>query len=174
LNVSLRSRFAEFAGDVLRPGQPIALLCDPGQELEAKVRLGRIGFDTVAGFLAEPLRTLANHPETAEPSSRLTAAELAARLEKSEDTVVIDVRNPGEVAAGMIDGAINSPLPQLLDIIVDTMGGVDRGRPVVVYCAGGTRSSIAASVLSAAGHPDVSDLLGGYEAWRALTRRHAP
>jgi rhodanese-related sulfurtransferase len=44
----------------------------------------------------------------------------------------------------------------------------------VVYCAGGTRSSIAASVLSAAGHPDVSDLLGGYEAWRALTRRHAP
>jgi glyoxylase-like metal-dependent hydrolase (beta-lactamase superfamily II)/rhodanese-related sulfurtransferase len=164
LNVSLRSRFAEFAGDVLRPGELIALVCDPGQEREAKVRLARIGFDSVIGALAEPLRTLADHPEMAEPSSRLTAADLAARLNQPENTVLIDVRNPGEVAGGMIDGAVNIPLPRLLD----AMDGIDRGHPVVVYCASGMRSSTGASALAAAGHSDVSDLLGGYEAWRAV------
>jgi len=75
---------------------------------------------------------------------------------------VVDVRNPGETAGGVIPDAANLPLPQL----TERMSELDPTRPTVVYCASGYRSSIAASVLAAAGFDDVSDLLGGYEAWK--------
>jgi hydroxyacylglutathione hydrolase len=73
---------------------------------------------------------------------------------------VVDVRNPGETAPGVIPGAATLPLPQL----TARMSELDPARPTVVYCASGYRSSIGASVLAAAGFDDVSDLLGGYEA----------
>ena len=76
VNVGLGGRFAEWAGDVLRPDQDIVLVCEPGRELEAKVRLGRIGFDNVRGHLAQPLQTLLDNPELVQRSSRLTASEL--------------------------------------------------------------------------------------------------
>ena len=75
---------------------------------------------------------------------------------------VVDVRNPGETAGGVIPGAANLPLPQL----TERMSKLDPARPTVVYCASGYRSSIGAGVLPAAGFDDVSDLLGGYEAWK--------
>jgi hydroxyacylglutathione hydrolase len=162
LNVGLLGRFAEFAGAVLRPDQEIVLICDQGHELEAKVRLGRIGFDRVAGHLSGPLLTMAEHPELTEHSSRLTASDLARRLEEPEEIVLVDVRGASEVAGGMIPGAIHVPLARLLD----RLDQIDRHRPVVVYCASGFRSCIGASALAASGYPDVSDLLGGYEAWR--------
>lgn len=166
INVGLDGRFAEYAGDVLRPDDEIVLVCDPGRELEAKVRLGRIGFDNVIGYLADPLRALVEHQELAERSSRLTATELAALLAGPEPPVVVDVRDPGEVAAGTIPGAVWIPLARL----VERTGELDPTRPVVTYCAGGFRSAIAASVLAASGFPDVSDLLGGYEAWTAVAQ----
>jgi rhodanese-related sulfurtransferase len=78
------------------------------------------------------------------------------------DVQLVDVRNPTETAGGVIPGAVTVPLPRL----TEQMGELDPARPTVVYCASGYRSSIGASVLSAAGFPDVSDLLGGYEAWK--------
>jgi hydroxyacylglutathione hydrolase len=164
LNVGLGGRFAEYAGDVLRPEDSVLLVAEEGHEQEAKVRLARIGFDNVVGHLEAPVLVFVDHPELAVQSSRLTAVELRARLGKSEDILVLDVRSPGEVAEGSIPGALNLALPRLVSRVDD----VDRGRPVVTFCASGYRSSIAASLLSAAGHPDVSDLLGGYEAWRVL------
>ena len=76
---------------------------------------------------------------------------------------LVDVRNPGEVALGMIDGATHMPLPQLRE----RLGELDPSRPTVVNCAGGYRSMIASSLLEANGFGDVSDLLGGYSAWSA-------
>ena len=78
--------------------------------------------------------------------------------------MLLDVRNAGEVADGAIAGSVNIPLAGLLSRIDE----VDRHRPVVAYCASGYRSSIAASALARAGHGDVSDLLGGFSAWRVL------
>jgi rhodanese-related sulfurtransferase len=69
------------------------------------------------------------------------------------------------VEAGALPGARNVPLPQLLDHLDD----LDRERPTVVYCAGGYRSSVAASTLRAHGFGPVADLIGGYGAWAALT-----
>jgi hydroxyacylglutathione hydrolase len=161
VNVSLDGRFAEFAGDVVAPDQRIALVCAPGHEAEAKVRLARIGFDSVEGALEDPIRVFAEHPEVVERSSRLTAGELAARMADLPDLVVIDVRGAGERALGAVPGSMHVPLPEL----TRRLGELDPSRPTVTYCAGGNRSSTAASVLAAAGFADVSDLLGGYTAW---------
>ena len=77
---------------------------------------------------------------------------------------MIDVRNPTETkVGGSIPGAVNLPLPQLLDHLED----LDRARPTIVYCAGGYRSSVAASTLQAHGFTHVADLIGGYGAWLA-------
>ena len=163
VNVGLGGRFAEYAGEVMRPGTPIILVCEPGTESEATVRLARIGFDRVLGTLAAPIETFLAHPELVEPLSRLSAATLTERIDSVHNLVVIDVRNPGEVALGAIAGARNVSLPTLLNAI----GELDPRAPTVVYCAGGYRSSIAASLLRSHGFSDVSDLVGGYDAWAA-------
>jgi glyoxylase-like metal-dependent hydrolase (beta-lactamase superfamily II) len=164
IEVGLGGRFAEYAGDVVRPDQDIVLVCDPGHELEAKVRLARIGFDRVVGVLDDHVRAFLEHPEVVEQSSRLSVAELHDRVAAVGDGVqVVDVRNPGELAAGTIAGARNIPLAQL----ASRFDELDRERPTVVFCAGGYRSAIAASAMAAAGFADVSDLLGGFDAWRA-------
>src|SRR5919106_977341 len=162
INVGLHGRFAEFAGDVLLPDRPVVLVSDPGTELEAKVRLARVGFDQIEGALADPLRALVEHADAVEPSSRLTVQEFEARRRVVPWLQIVDVRNPGETEAGVIPGAVTMPLPRL----TSQLGELDPTVPTVVYCASGYRSSIAASVLSAAGFDDVSDLLGGYEAWK--------
>ena len=162
VNVGLGGRFAEYAGDVLHPDDRIVVVGEPGTELEAKVRLGRIGFDGVVGFLAEPYAAFLERPDAVEVSSRVTADQLSAALSSTTEVVVVAVRHPGEVAStGTVPGALEIPLPRLLDALTE----LDPSAPTVVYCAGGYRSSIASSVLSAAGFTDVSDLLGGYEAW---------
>ncbi len=165
MNIGLEGRFAEYAGTVLRPEQRIVVLTPPGRELEAKIRLGRIGFDNVVGFLADPMTTFSEHPDLLERSSRLGATALMKRRNEIADLALLDVRNPRELEDGAIPGALNVPLASLVQRIDE----LDPARPIVVYCASGYRSMIAASRLSAAGFADVSDLLGGYAAWAAAS-----
>ena len=163
INIGLGGRFAEYAGNVLSPYQPIVVVCSAGKELEATIRLGRIGFDNVIGYLDDPMRVFFEHPDALEVSSRLTAEMLAARRADVGDLALVDVRNPGELADGAIPGALHVPLTEL----VRRADELDAARPTVVYCASGYRSVIAASWLSAHGFADVSDLLGGYTEWAA-------
>jgi hydroxyacylglutathione hydrolase len=162
VNVPLDGRFAEFAGDVVRPGQPIVVAAEAGQETEAKVRMARIGFDDVRGAVTDVEALLAVHPELADVGQRLTAQDLAGWRADAPDLQVVDVRNPGELADGVVEGSRSVPLQTLLDRI----GELDPHRRTVVYCASGVRSSIAASLLRSKGFDDVADLLGGYAAWR--------
>jgi hydroxyacylglutathione hydrolase len=157
INVGLAGRFAEYAGAVLDPSTPIVLVCDPDTELEAKLRLARIGFDNVAGSLADPLLAFVDHRDVVQQASRLAAGEIDGQH-------LIDIRNPGETKLGTIPGAREIPLARLADEL-DTL---DPSAPVVVYCAGGYRSSIAASLLRARGFTDVSDIVGGYAAWAQI------
>jgi hydroxyacylglutathione hydrolase len=163
IDVGLGGRFAEFVGAVVGPDQSVVLVGEPGTELEAKVRLGRIGFDRVAGYLADPYRELFEHPDLVSRSSRVTAAELRSKLAHADASPVqvIDVRSAGEFSRGAVAGARNIPLPEL----TRRLGDLDPTAPVVVNCAGGYRSAIAASLLEANGFDDVSDLLGGYAGW---------
>jgi hydroxyacylglutathione hydrolase len=169
VNVGLGGRFAEYAGEVMAPQTPIVLVTPPGHETEAKVRLARIGFDRVLGALEHPVDTFVAHPELIEPLSRLSTESLAERIRTVPGLVIIDVRNPGEVALGTISGARAISLPALLTSIDQ----LDRTAPTVVFCAGGYRSAIASSLLRAHGFSDVSDLLGGYTAWQSRQAANA-
>lgn len=161
INVGLGGRFAEYVGEVMTPGTPIVLVTDGGKERESRTRLARIGFDNVLGALRDPIASMFEHPEHVEKLSRLSVDALAERMASVRDLVVIDVRNGGETALGMLPGARNIPLPALLTTIPELNPDV----PVVVNCAGGYRSAIASSLLKSHGFRDVSDLIGGYNAW---------
>jgi hydroxyacylglutathione hydrolase len=166
INVGLGGRFAEYAGEVMRPDTSIVLVTAPGHESEAKVRLARIGFDHVIGALGEPVETFVAHPEHLARLSRLTAETVEERIADLPELVLIDVRDPGEVALGSIPGASHVALPMLLDRLEQ----LEHHAPTVVFCAGGYRSAIASSLLRAHGFTDVSDLLGGYTAWTTHTQ----
>lgn len=161
VNIGLEGRYAEFAGSVVATDADIVLFTEPGQELEAKTRLARIGFDRVIGYLVRPFEVMFDHQDQVQVASRLTAKAFDERAAQIADLQVVDVRNPGEVAAGMIPGAVSIPVGQLPARLAE----LDPTRPTVVYCAGGYRSSVAASLLRAHGFTDVSDILGGYGAW---------
>jgi rhodanese-related sulfurtransferase/glyoxylase-like metal-dependent hydrolase (beta-lactamase superfamily II) len=163
LNVGLEGRFAEYVGDVVTPDRDLVLVGDPATARDARVRLGRIGFDRVVGSLADPARAAAARPDAFVPASRVTIEQLAEAMGAVADLQIVDVRNPGEWAGGIVRGARTLPVP----ILVDRLGALDPARPTVVYCAGGYRSSLAASVLRNGGFSDVSDLVGGFGAWTA-------
>ena len=159
-NVSLQTRFASWAGDLLTPARPIVIVAAPGSDEEAALRLGRIGFDNVLGHLDGGIDAAQGRPDVLRQGRRVTAAELAARLRAGPLTLV-DVRFPGERTGALIPGSIGIPLDQL----GERLGEVPRDGPVAVYCQSGIRSSTAASLLEQAGFADVVDLIGGYQAW---------
>lgn len=160
INVGLSGRFAEYAAAIAEPGQAIVVVGDPEQAREARLRLARVGLDSVAGAVTD-LGGLAAESHLTAPASRVTAVGAAALLASGAGLQVIDVRGPGEHADGALPGAVNLPLPRLRSLLDQ----IDRDLPVLVHCAGGYRSSVAASLLRARGYDDVTDLIGGYTAW---------
>ena len=162
INVGLRGQYATWAGTVLDREHPIVVIADPGSERESAVRLGRIGFDHVAGFLMGGLRSLADRPELEGSTDRLSPQVTAERVDAGQ-AVLVDVRAPGERAERRIASSVALPLNQL----AARAGELPRDRPVIVHCAGGYRSSIAASLLTRAGFTQVSEMAGGIAAWES-------
>jgi len=162
LNIGLGGQYATWAGTVLDREKPIAIVAEPGREQEAAVRLGRIGFDQVKGYLRGGMEALAAKPERLRQTERLGAPALAQELAEAQAPLVVDVRTPREFAAKRIAGGVNIPLNHLLERV----GELPRGRRIAVHCAGGYRSSIAAGMLSRHGF-DVVELAGGLAAWEA-------
>ena len=165
VNVPVDGRMAETVGMVFAPEDEIVVIAPEGQEQEVAPRFARIGYDHVLGHLADPEAYFLTHPEHVARASRLTVAEVEAARGHG-DVQVVDIRNAGEVEAGTLPGARHIPLAELARRARE----LDPARPVLVYCAGGWRSSVGASLLRARGFADVSDILGGYGAWdRAQT-----
>ncbi len=160
VNVPVDGRMAETVGMVFAPEQTIVVIAPEGQEQEVATRFARIGYDHVLGYVADPESYFLGHADRVRRASRLTVADADTAL-AGGDVQVIDIRNAGEVEAGMIPGASHIALAELARRVDD----LDVTRPVVVYCAGGWRSSVAASLLRTRGFADVSDILGGYGAW---------
>jgi len=164
VNIGLGGSFATWCGTILDQGRPIVVIAEPGREVEAATRLGRIGFDNVAGYLDGGMQAVeAASDAIVGRTERITAGSLREQLAGLQPPIVIDVRAPGEWQAGHIDGSVNVPLSRL----AAELGSLQDDRPLVVYCASGYRSAIAASVLRREGRAAVADLVGGLPGWEA-------
>jgi hydroxyacylglutathione hydrolase len=163
INIGLGGQYATWAGTVLDDQRPIVIVADPGREHESATRLGRIGFDHIAGYLHDGLRSLEARPDLTMATERVSAPHAADLLSTPEAPLAVDLRAPREREAKRIDGSISLPLNHLSDHFAE----LPRNRPLLVFCAGGYRSSIAASLLQRQGFTDVSELAGGMAAWEA-------
>ena len=163
INIGLVGQYATWVGTVLDREHPIVIIADPGRENEAAVRLGRIGFDHVAGYLQDGMRSLESRPELTNKTERLSAPFAAELLATSTPPLAIDVRSPRERQQKFIAGSLSMPLNHL----VENMGMLPKDRALLVYCAGGYRSSIAASLLQRNGFERVGEIAGGLAGWEA-------
>ncbi len=160
-NIGLGGKYATWAGSLLDRERPIIIVADPGKEEETAVRLGRIGFDHVAGFLEGGMLALEKRPDLVARMDRITARTLADQLKSEEKPLVLDVRTERESKEKGIPGSVNIPLNQLTRRFEE----IPRDRPVAIHCATGYRSSIGASFLAQHGYSRLMDLVGGYAAW---------
>jgi rhodanese-related sulfurtransferase/glyoxylase-like metal-dependent hydrolase (beta-lactamase superfamily II) len=162
-NIGLGGSYATWAGTVLQREKPIVIIAEPGREAEAALRLGRIGFDYVAGYLEGGMQALATRADLVRRTERITAATLAEQLAEPAPPLVLDVRTPREWAAKHIAGSVNIPLNHL----AERCSEIPPDRHIVVHCASGYRSAIAVSLLEQHGITRLADLVGGFAAWEA-------
>ena len=170
VNVGLGGAYAIWCGTILDRDRPVVLIAEPGREVEAATRLGRIGFDNLAGYLAGGMRSLDDVPDLIERTARVSAATLAKLLGSALTPLLVDVRTEREWRAGRIEGAINIPLSRMAHEIAR----LPCTWPLVVYCASGYRSAIASSIMRRAGRRTVTDLIGGIAAWESTGLPTAP
>ncbi len=163
INIGLGGQYATWAGTVLDRARPIVIIAEPGREEEATLRLGRIGFDQVTGYLHGGMHALADRPELVRTTERVSAPMAAEELASGEPPMVLDIRNPREWATRHIAESVNIPLNHLQERIAE----VPRDRRIAVHCAGGYRSSIAASILHNSGVTNLIEMAGGLAAWDA-------
>ena len=164
VNVGFDGRFAETGGMVAEIGDRTVLITYPGEEQTAAMRLARIGSDHTVGYFN--VGADGAFPDELTDLVRSTPRTSVAELEHlltTDAVTVVDIRNPSEREFGVIPGAVSIPLAQLRTRV----GELPDDRPLVMHCAGGWRSSVAASLLRAHGIRQVSDLAGGYDEWAA-------
>lgn len=163
INIGLGGQYATWVGTVLDRAHPIVIIADPGRENESAVRLGRIGFDHVAGYLQNGLQSLESRPELVAFTERLSAPFAAELLASSDPPLAIDVRSPREREQKHIAGSLGIPLNHL----AENLDKLPKDRPLLLYCAGGYRSSIASSLLQSRGFHPVAEIAGGIVGWEA-------
>ena len=163
INIGLGGQYATWAGTILDRVKPIVIVAEPGREQEAALRLGRIGFDHLKGYLQGGMEALANRPDLVWPTERMSAPMVAEELAGTEAPFLLDVRNPREFDAKHIPGSVNIPLNHLQERITE----IPRNRRIAVHCAGGYRSSIAAGILHQNGITHLIEMAGGLAAWEA-------
>jgi hydroxyacylglutathione hydrolase len=163
INIGLGGQYATWAGTMLNHEHPIVIIAAPGRENESAVRLGRIGFDNVAGYLQNGLQSLESQPDLVVFIERLSPQFAAELFASNQPPLAIDVRAPREREQKHIDGSLSMPLNHL----VRDLKALPKDRALLVYCAGGYRSSIAASVLKASGFDSVCEIAGGLAAWES-------
>ena len=142
---------------------PIVIIAAPGRENESAIRLGRIGFDHIVGYLQNGLQALESRPDRIAFTEHLSAPFAAELLASDQPPLAVDVRSPREREQKHIAGSLSVPLTQL----AENLSQLPKDRPLLVYCAGGYRSSIAASLLQRNGFPSVAEIAGGLAAWQS-------
>lgn len=158
--IGLEGRFAEWAGSLLPFSTPIILVTEAGQERETIVRLARVGFSNVAGYLEGGYDAWKASGEPIDMIIDVEADELAMDIPFDDNLVIVDVRRPAEFADGHVKNAVNIPLNELTDIA--NIANFEEEQNLYVHCAGGYRSVIAASLIKRQGVHNLRNVVGGW------------
>ncbi len=158
--IGLEGRFAEWAGSLLSFHQRILLVTEPGREEETIVRLARVGFDNVEGYLEGGFEAWKSAGEMTDMLIEVEPDELALDLPFDENITVLDVRNEREFADGHVKDATNIPLSNMTDLAQIAI--LEENQNMYVHCAGGYRSVIASSLLKRQGYHNLRNILGGW------------
>ncbi|NBP67697.1 MAG: MBL fold metallo-hydrolase [Cytophagia bacterium] len=156
LNIGLSGQYAVWVGTLLNIKQPLVLIAEPGKEEEAVLRLARVGYENVVGYLEGGVKSWDGALEMV----RSIAAE-DMKAEMKRGLKVLDVRRPGEWEAGHLQAAEFIPLGNF----PEAFNHLEKQNPYLVHCAGGYRSMIAISLMRRAGFSgELINIYGGYGA----------
>ncbi len=157
LNIGLNGDFAVWVGTII-DNVPLILICEPGKEKESVMRLARVGYDKVKGFLDGGIPAWKNAGQKVNAIHSVSAEEFAKNIEKEGQP--LDVRNEGEVMQGTVRDAVTIPLGQL----ESQLGILDKNAHYYIYCQGGYRSMIGTSILEKNGFTNLTNVEGGMNA----------
>lgn len=164
ISIPLTRAFAGYAGWVLPYDRDLRLLSggtDEGVAQHATRELAMIGLDRVVGWFGpDAVTAWTGSGGTTVPTQRVGPMDIAKR--RSEGALVVDVRSTAEWRSGHVAGSLHVPLGRL----VAQMAERPRSQPVLLICESGSRSAIGASLLTAAGFTDVTNVTGGLVEWR--------
>ena len=164
INIGLGGKFATWAGTIIERDKPIVIIAKTECVKEAVIRLGRIGYDHIAGYLRGGMESLLSRTDLLKRTERITSLTLSDKILSDNPPILIDVRTVNEWESGHIKGSINIPLNQIKERISE----IPKDKELVVQCASGYRSSIALSLLEMNNLSNISDLVGGISAWKAV------
>ena len=158
--IGLEGRFAEWAGSLLPFDKPMVLITEPGKEEETVIRLSRVGFDKIQGYLKDGFKDWEDAGERVDMIIDVEADELAMDIPHDPNLVVVDVRRETEFADGHVLNAQNLPLHEMNDVV--GLAQFEDNQNLYVHCAGGYRSVIASSLLKREGIHNLRNVLGGW------------
>lgn len=158
--IGLEGRFAEWAGSLLPFDQRIIMVTQHGMEEETIVRLARVGFENVEGYLEGGIEAWKKAGQLTDMIIDVEADELAMDIPFDDNLTVLDVRKPNEFAEGHVTDAVNINLADMTDLAL--IAQFEENQNLYVHCAGGYRSLIACSILKRQGYHNLRNVAGGW------------
>jgi glyoxylase-like metal-dependent hydrolase (beta-lactamase superfamily II)/rhodanese-related sulfurtransferase len=164
LNIGLGGQFAMWAGSLIPLNSSIILIADTAVQIdESVVRLARVGIENVKGYLEGGVENWRGAGFPVDSIPQVSVNELKEKLASTGDLQVVDVRRPAEYGNGHVPSALNAPLAHLDQVVAQLP--FEKDKPTAVICAGGYRSSAAASMLEKFGFTNLLNVSGGTGAW---------
>jgi hydroxyacylglutathione hydrolase len=155
INIGLDGQYAPWVGALIDSGKSLLLICDREREKESVMRLARVGYENVVGYLDGGISAWQDKLTTIK---NMSSEDIASTI-KEQGHQVLDVRKPGEVENGHLIGSTSIRLQQL----AVSLNSLDNSQPIIVYCAGGYRSMMACSILSSNGFEEIINIKDGFD-----------
>lgn len=155
INIGLNGQYAPWVGMLIDGNVPLILVAEDGKEAEAVLRLARVGYEKVNGYLEGGISAWKNAGKKSETIDSITAEDFVAKVDPSSN--ILDVRKLAEVESGMVENAQHMCLSKLQT----ELNSLDKNKHYFVHCAGGYRSMMAASILKQKGFTKITNVLGG-------------
>jgi rhodanese-related sulfurtransferase len=162
INIPLNGQYAVWVGSLIPIDQTLILITEPGKEHESVLRLARVGFENVAGFLEGGIDTWTKADKPVQKIASIEAEEMQHHIEHGFE--LLDVRRSTEAETEHVAGAINISLVEL----EHRMHELDKNQKYVIHCAGGYRSMIASSILIKNGFNNIVNIHGGFDKIRQV------